>query len=91
MGAGGCTDCLSDQGMIFTSTVAAVGPGPDQGEPVMMATIQGVDPQQRVSWNEMFQARSLFKFVVAGSVALLLMLVCFGVGAWASRAVGRTA
>ncbi len=91
LGSGGCVDCHSESGRIFTSTVAAVGPGPDQGEPMSMAQLQGVDLDQQLSWNEMFQSRSIFKFLVAGSIALLLMTVCVGIGAFASRLVGRTA
>lgn len=91
LGSGGCVDCHSEAGTIFTSTVAAVGPGPDQGEPISMAQLQGVDPDQRLDWNELFESRATFKYVVAGSIALLLMTICVGVGAFAARLVGRSA
>ena len=89
LGVGGCTDCHSDEGKIFTSTVAAIGPGPDGGAAVSMATLQGIDPDQQLSWNEMFQSRSAFKYMVAGSVAVLLMTIFVGLGALASRWLGR--
>jgi hypothetical protein len=89
LGVGGCTDCHSDEGKIFTSTVAATGPGPDGGPPISMAKLQGVDPDQQLSWNEMFQSRAAFKFLIAGSVAILLMTIFVGLGALASRWLGR--
>ena len=89
LGAGGCTDCHSDAGHIFTSTVAAIGPSPDQGEPISMARLQGVDLGQQLQWNELFQSRAIFKYLVGGSVALLFLTVCIGMGAFASRLAGR--
>jgi hypothetical protein len=89
LGVGGCTDCHSDEGKIFASTVAATGPGPDGGTPISMANLQGIDPDQQVSWNEMFQSRATFKYMVAGSVAVLLMTIFVGLGALASRWLGR--
>ena len=90
LGAGGCTDCHSDDAKIFASTFASVGPGPDRGETVTMAQLQGVDPDQRLSWNEMFKGRANFKYAVAGSIAVLLMVLCIGIGAMAGRLIGRT-
>ncbi len=89
LGVAGCTECHSENAKIFASTVASIGPGPDRGEPVTMATLQGVDPDQRLAWNELFSGRKSFKYVVAGSVALLLMTLFVGIGAVASRLAGR--
>ncbi|MEL6105808.1 MAG: hypothetical protein AAFU85_07225 [Planctomycetota bacterium] len=82
LGSGGCTECHSDDGKIFASTVAAVGPGPDSGSQVTMASIQGVDANQRLAWNELFRGRASFKYVIAGSLLSLaaLLLTIFGVG-----------
>ena len=91
LGVAGCTECHSDGGKIFASTVSAVGPGPDQGEPVTMASLQGVNVDQRLAWNELFQGRKSFKFIIGGSIAILLMILLVGVGAMASRLIGKTA
>jgi hypothetical protein len=89
LGAGGCLECHSEQGKIFTSTVAAVGPGPDDGEPVTMASLQGLDPLQQLAWNESFRGRAVFKYLVGGSIAVLLMVLMIGIGAVAARLAGR--
>lgn len=85
LGATGCIECHSDDGKIFASTLVAIGPGPDKGQPVSMASLQGVDPDQRMQWNEMFQGRKSFKFVIAGSILVLLFTLFVGIGAWAAR------
>lgn len=91
LGVAGCTECHSEQAHLFSSTVASVGPGPDRGPPVTMASLQGIDPNQRLAWNELFQGRKSFKLIVAGSVSVLLMSLLVGIGAAASRLVGRAA
>ncbi|MFK8115615.1 MAG: hypothetical protein AB8B91_25685 [Rubripirellula sp.] len=91
LGVAGCTECHSDDAKIFSSTVAAIGPGPDQGEAVSMASLQGIDPDQRLAWNELFKGRKSFKYVIASSIGLLLMTLFVGIGAFASRFVGKTA
>lgn len=88
LGVAGCIECHSENANIFASTVASIGPGPDRGEPVTMASLQGVDPDQRLAWNELFSGRKSFKYVVAGSVALLLMTLFVGIGAVATRLSG---
>ncbi len=85
LGVGGCLECHSDHGKIFTSTVAPLGPGPDRGNPVTMASLQGIQPDQSLAWNELFRGRKSFKFIVAGSITILLMTLMIGVGAVASR------
>jgi hypothetical protein len=91
LGVGGCLECHSDGGKIFASTVSSVGPGPDHGEPVTMASLQGVDPDQRLVWNELFQGRKSFKYMITGSIALLLMTVFVGIGAVGAWLSGRAA
>ncbi|NNE00140.1 MAG: hypothetical protein HKN47_22705 [Pirellulaceae bacterium] len=89
LGITGCTECHSDDGKLFASTVRAMGPGPDQGEPLTMASLQGVNADQRLAWNELFSGRKSFKYIVAGSIGLLLMTLFIGVGAVAARLAGR--
>lgn len=89
LGVGGCLECHSEGAKIFASTVSATGPGPDRGEQVTMASLQGLDPVQRLAWNESFRGRAIFKYVVAGSIALLLTTLLVGVGAIAARLAGR--
>ena len=48
LGVGGCLECHSENAKIFASTVATIGPGPDRGEPVTMASLQGVDPNRAI-------------------------------------------
>ena len=91
LGIAGCTECHSEEAKIFASTVTAMGPGPDDGDPVSMATLQGVDANQRLAWNELFQGRKSFKYIVGGSIAILLMSIFVGIGAIASRVAGRNA
>ena len=91
LGVAGCTECHSESAKLFASTVQAIGPGPDVGEPIAMATLQGVDANQRLTWNQLFSGRKSFKYIVAGSIALLLMTLLIGVGAVASRFAGRRA
>lgn len=91
LGIGGCTECHSENAKLFATTIASIGPGPDRGEPVSMASLQGVDPDQRLAWNELFKGRASFKYIIAGSVALLLMTLFVGIGAFAARLTGRTA
>ena len=91
LGVAGCTECHSDQGKIFASTVGAAGPGPDRGDSVTMASLQGVDMDQRLAWNELFQGRKSFKFIVAGSVTILLMILLVGIGAVATRLGSKVA
>ena len=85
LGVGGCTDCHRDDAPLFAGTVAAIGPGKDDGEPVTMASLQGINADQRLRWNQMFAGRSLFKIAIASSVVLLAMVLLIGVGAFASR------
>ncbi|MCC9602467.1 hypothetical protein LOC67_18100 [Stieleria sp. JC731] len=91
LGAKGCTECHQDQGLLFASTVTPQGPGPDDGEPVVMASIQGVDPDQRLSWNQLFSNRANFKYVIASSVALIAIAIVLAVGVLLGRLGLKTA
>ncbi|QDV87667.1 hypothetical protein [Planctomycetes bacterium TBK1r] len=88
LGISGCVECHSDTGMIFASTVSAVGPGPDQGEPVAMFTLQGIDADQRLTWNELFTGRASFKIIVATSITVLSITLLLAAGMWVGR-LGR--
>ena len=89
LGVAGCTECHSDNANLFVSTVSAIGPGPDQGDPITMAKLQGVDPDQRLAWNQLFAGRASFKYVIATSLAILTATMLIGIGAtigrWTSR------
>ncbi|TWU27074.1 hypothetical protein Pla52o_09330 [Novipirellula galeiformis] len=89
LGAGGCTECHSEQSAIFASTVQSIGPGPDQGERITMASLQGLDPNQTLMWNQLFAGRASFKYIMATSIALLCLILLVGVGALASRFTRR--
>jgi nitrate/TMAO reductase-like tetraheme cytochrome c subunit len=89
LGAGGCTECHSDSGLLFSGTVAASGPGPDRGAPISMAALQGVDADQRESWNRMFARRATFKYVIAGSIAVLTITLVIAVGLSVARLTNR--
>jgi nitrate/TMAO reductase-like tetraheme cytochrome c subunit len=80
LGVHGCTECHSDDAKLFASTVAANGPGPDRGNPVDMATLQGVDPDQRLAWNQLFANRASFKYVIATSLAVLAITALLAAG-----------
>jgi hypothetical protein len=85
LGVAGCTECHSDDAKLFTSTVSSTGPGPDVGEPVTMATLQGVNHDQRLAWNQLFSGRASFKYVIATSLAILCMTLMIGIGATVGR------
>ncbi len=78
LGITGCTECHSESGKMFASTVVAKGPGPDDGPPISMATIQGVDADQRLAWNQLFSSRANFKYVIATSVGVLVLTLLLG-------------
>ncbi|WP_182868068.1 hypothetical protein [Stieleria mannarensis] len=90
LGVTGCLECHSDTGKIFASTVAATGPGPDRGEPVAMFTLQGIDADQRLTWNELFTGRASFKIIVATSIGVLTITLLLAAGMLVGR-VGRSA
>ncbi|KAA1261071.1 hypothetical protein LF1_36150 [Rubripirellula obstinata] len=84
LGVGGCVECHSDDGLIFASTVSPVGPvnriANDSDGKVTMASLQGVDPLQRLAWNQMFSGRKTFKYFIAGSIAILVCVLMIGLG-----------
>lgn len=95
LGVQGCTECHADDGYIFASTVVSSGPvgsgmlgGEDQ--PITMASLQGVDPVQRLAWNQMFSGRKSFKYVIATSLIVTFSLLLFGMGMFASRTAAST-
>ena len=89
LGVGGCTECHREDSVIFASTVQSIGPGPDQGTRVTMASLQGLDPNQSLVWNQLFVGRASFKYVMAASILVLCLILLVGVGAMASRLAGH--
>ena len=89
LGIAGCTECHSEQGKIFASTVTPIGPGPDVGESITMASLQGIDANQRLAWNQLFSGRKSFKYVIITSLLLLLMTLLIGIGAVGARIANR--
>ncbi len=89
LGVGGCTECHREDSVIFASTVQSIGPGPDQGTRVTMASLQGLDPNQSLVWNQLFVGRASFKYVMATSIVVLCLILLVGVGAMASRLAGH--
>nr|WP_235952195.1 hypothetical protein [Crateriforma spongiae] len=81
LGAKGCLECHSDQGKVFTSTVQAVGPAPFDGDVRTMASLQGIDEDQRLRWNQMFTGRYLFKYVIGGSLLVVFIAILGGLAA----------
>lgn len=75
LGATGCLECHSDDGLIFTSTVTPRGPAPVKPEPINMASIQGLDEATRLEWNQLFGGRKMFKVLTAISLIVLLLAV----------------
>ncbi|EMB18314.1 hypothetical protein [Rhodopirellula europaea] len=75
LGATGCLECHSDDGLVFTSTVTPKGPAPVTAEPINMASIQGLDEATRLEWNQLFGGRKMFKVLTATSLILLLLAV----------------
>ena len=85
LGITGCTECHQESGLIFASTVVAKGPGPDQGDPISMATLQNIDPDQRLAWNQLFKGRSTFKYIVAGSIGFIALILLLSIGMMLGR------
>jgi hypothetical protein len=79
LGATGCLECHSDDGLVFTSTVTPKGPAPVTAEPIKMASIQGLDEATRLEWNQLFGGRSMFKVLTAASLVVLVLAI---VGSW---------
>jgi hypothetical protein len=90
LGVAGCTECHQDDAKIFASTISPSGPGPDNGDPVTMASLQGIDPKQRAAWNALFAGRKAFKFVIAGSIIALSLTLLVGICSAAAELVKRT-
>ncbi|MCD0461227.1 cytochrome c3 family protein [Roseiconus lacunae] len=90
LGAKGCVECHQDNGKLFAGTVTPLGPGPDAGSPITMASLQGIDANQRLTWNQLFQNRSSFKYIIAGSVLLLAVAVLLTAGILLGRLGAKT-
>ncbi|PHQ34865.1 multiheme c-type cytochrome [Rhodopirellula bahusiensis] len=73
LGATGCLECHSDDGLIFTSTITPKGPAPVTADPINMASIQGLDEATRLEWNQLFGGRKMFKVLTAASLIVLLL------------------
>jgi nitrate/TMAO reductase-like tetraheme cytochrome c subunit len=95
LGTEGCVECHNDDGLIFASTFAPVGPVPTDLEQLdavskvnirqTMADLQGIDPIDRLAWNQLFSGRAAFKYVIAASLTLLAAMLLFGLGWLFSR------
>ncbi|TWT92619.1 cytochrome c3 family protein [Neorhodopirellula pilleata] len=81
LGATGCIECHADDGKIFASTVAAVGPAPIRPTAVTMASLQRLSDDERQVWNQMFLGRTQFKVLTMISLAALAILMLAGAGA----------
>ncbi len=91
LGVGGCIECHRDGGKIFDSTVRAVGPVKSESPAISMASLQGVDANQRLLWNRLFGGRASFKLLVAGSLMVLAIVMLLGLAsAGASLAKQRS-
>lgn len=89
LGIGGCVECHSDGGKIFASTVTPLGPSPNVSQPIAMASLQGIDANQRLLWNQLFAGRTSFKVMVAVSLAVLLAVLLAGLGSAATILTAR--
>ncbi|WP_150122694.1 hypothetical protein [Rhodopirellula islandica] len=87
LGATGCLECHSDDGVVFTSTVTPKGPAPVTAEPISMASIQGLDEATRLEWNQLFGGRAMFKVLTATSLIVLLLAI---LGSWIPAIRSRT-
>ncbi|MEM6692734.1 MAG: cytochrome c3 family protein, partial [Planctomycetota bacterium] len=97
LGTGGCVECHADDGRIFASTVNPLGPvrsdvapRPEEAEPVdlpviTMASIQGIEDWERMIWNQLFQGRATFKYVIAASMGTTLLCICIAMVLGVSR------
>jgi hypothetical protein len=95
LGTQGCVECHDDDGLIFASTFSPSGPVPADADQVdavskinvrqTMADLQGIDPIERLAWNQLFSGRAAFKYVIGVSLALLAGLLLFGLGWFFSR------
>ncbi len=84
LGVGGCVECHSEGGKVFSSTVTPLGPSPNISQPIAMASLQGIDVNQRLLWNQLFAGRTNFKVMVAVSLAVLLAVLLAGLGSAAT-------
>ncbi|TWU41494.1 hypothetical protein Q31b_29430 [Novipirellula aureliae] len=87
LGVNGCLECHAEGAVIFDSVVQAVGPAPGQGPAITMAELRGRSANQILLWNQLFGGRKIFKFLIAGSLVVLLVVLLVGVGAFSSRLV----
>lgn len=78
LGVKGCVECHGDTGYVFTSTVTPSGPAPVVTAPITMASLQGVSEDQRLRWNQLFEGRATFKYVIAGSLLAVFLAVIVG-------------
>jgi len=90
LGAQGCSECHRPDAPIFTGTLLAAGPAPDESPvQVTMAGLQGIDAQRQRLWNQLFARRDQFKLILVASVAITgLMLLAIAVR-WLARPVAQ--
>ncbi|WP_404309187.1 cytochrome c3 family protein [Neorhodopirellula lusitana] len=91
LGATGCLECHSDDGVIFASTVTPVGPAPVVAGPVTMASLQGIDDLDRQVWSELFAGRSTFKILTTVSLLALAIMILVGIATKTFSLVTRSA
>lgn len=84
LGATGCLECHTDDGLVFASQVTPIGPAPVAPPVITMASLQGIDELERGQWNRLFAGRNLFKAITAASIIALVMALMLGVGAKAA-------
>ena len=86
LGTRGCTECHSEDGLIFASTVNPIGPvgrAVDSEEfdaTIHMASLQGLDEYEHMAWNQLFSGRGAFKYIIGVVITLTLMMLIFGLG-----------
>lgn len=92
LGAKGCIECHQPDAPLFTGTVVAAGPAPDDSPiQVTMAELQGIDADRQLAWNQLFARRDLFKLILSASVMITgLMLLAILVRWWARPAMRAT-
>lgn len=90
LGAKGCVECHRPDSPIFTATVTAVGPAPDDNPlQFTMAGLQGIDADRQLVWNQMFARRDQFKLILASSVILTGFMLLAILVRWLAHPVAR--
>ena len=85
LGIKGCTECHSEDGLLFASTVKPKGPVASSNPGVKMASLQGLDGYEHMAWNQLFSGRRTFKFVIATVLVVTFLMLVFSLGQWFGR------